>query len=79
MVIGDNDTELASRVILRRTQERLVDWHYRLPGKPQKNGQLDSFNGGLLHDCITKALFVLLARPLGAAALAARLQSCAPK
>lgn len=47
MIVSDNGTELTSLVILRGRRNRLLEWHYIAPGKPQQNGYVESFNGRL--------------------------------
>ena len=51
---------LTSLAILRWTQERLIEWHYIAPGKPQQNGYVESFNGRLCDECLNETLFVSL-------------------
>jgi putative transposase len=46
-VVSDNGTELTSTSILRLSQERQVEWHYIMPGKPTQNAFVESFNGRL--------------------------------
>ena len=45
MIVSDNGTEFTSMAILLWSQERLVEWHYIAPGKPQQNAFIESFNG----------------------------------
>lgn len=37
MIVSDNGTEFTSMAILLWSQERLVEWRYIAPGKPQQN------------------------------------------
>ncbi len=56
-VVSDNGTELTSTSILRRSQERQVEWHYIMPGKPTQNAFVESFNGLLRDECLNETLF----------------------
>lgn len=38
-------------------EERGLNWHYIQPGKPQQNGQVESFNGRLRDAFLNKNLF----------------------
>lgn len=38
MIVSDNGIELTSNVILAWQEERGVDWHYIVLGKPMLNG-----------------------------------------
>ena len=60
MVVSDNGTELTSLAILKRTQDRQLEWHYIAPGKPQQNGYAESFNGWLRDECLIETLFASL-------------------
>lgn len=40
-------TEFTSKAILKWANENGVEWHYIDPGKPQQNGDIESFNGSL--------------------------------
>ena len=60
MIVSDNGTELTSLAILSWTQEGPVQWHCVVPGKPQQNGHVESFNGRLGDECLNETLFVLL-------------------
>jgi putative transposase len=57
MVVSDNGTELTSRAILGWQEERGVEWHYIMPGKPTQNGFIESFNGKLRDECLNEHLF----------------------
>lgn len=57
MVVSDNGTELTSRAILAWQEERGVEWHYIMPGKPTQNGFIESFNGRLRDECLNEHLF----------------------
>jgi putative transposase len=54
-------TELASRSILRWSQEMQVEWHYIAPGKPQQNAFVESFLGRLRDECLNETLFTSMA------------------
>jgi putative transposase len=60
-VVSNNGTKLTSSAILRRPQERQVEWHYIAPGKPMQNGFVDSSNGRLRNKCLNETLFTSLA------------------
>ena len=57
MIVSDNGTEFTSNAILQWAQERAVEWHYIVPGKPQQNGLVESFNGRLRDECLNETLF----------------------
>jgi len=61
MIVSDNGTELTSMAMLRWSQERLVEWHYIAPGKPQQNAFVESFNGRLRDELLNETLFTSLA------------------
>ncbi len=44
MVVSDNDTELAANAILRWQEERTVEWHSIVQGRPMQDGLVESFN-----------------------------------
>jgi putative transposase len=56
MIVNDNGTGLASHTILR-WQERVIEWHYFSPGKPQQNGFVESFSGRLRDERLNEHLF----------------------
>jgi putative transposase len=58
MVVSDNGTELTSNAMLRWQQDRGVEWHYIVPGKPMQNGFIESFNGRLRDECLNECLFM---------------------
>lgn len=62
MVVNDNGTELTSRAILAWQEERGVEWHYIMLGKPIQNGFIESFNGRLRNECLNEHLFSNLAQ-----------------
>ena len=61
MIVSDNGTELTSMAMLCWSQERLVEWHYIAPGKPQQNAFVESFNGKLRDELLNETLFTSLA------------------
>lgn len=61
MIVSDNGTEFTSMAILRWSQERIVDWHYIAPGKPQQNAFIESFNGKLRDELLNETAFSSLA------------------
>jgi len=60
-VVSDNGIELTSSALLRWSQERQVEWHNIAPGKPTRNGFVESFNGRLRDECLNETLFTSLA------------------
>lgn len=72
--VSDNGAELISSAILRRSQERRVEWHQVAPRKPMENVFIESFNGRLRDECLKRdAVHVARSRPLRTRCLAARL------
>ena len=61
MIVSDNGTEFTSMAILLWSQERLVEWHYIAPGKPQQNAFIESFNGKLRDEFLNETVFSSLA------------------
>lgn len=60
MIVSDNGTELTSNAVLAWQQERAIEWHYIMPGKPMQNGFVESFNGRLRDECLNEHLFTSL-------------------
>jgi putative transposase len=50
-------TELTSNAILKWQEDRQVEWHYIVPGKPMQNGFVESFNGRMRDELLNKHLF----------------------
>ena len=61
MVLSDNGTELTSNAMLKRQEDRQVEWDYIVPGKPMQNGFIESFNGSFRDECLNETLFTSLA------------------
>lgn len=57
MVVSDNRTELTTKAILARRQDRTVEWHDTASGKPGRNGIVESFNGRLRDECLNENPF----------------------
>jgi putative transposase len=57
-IMSDNGTEFTSNAILKWSSETNVEWHYIQPGKPQQNGNIESFNGRLRDECLNEHLFM---------------------
>jgi putative transposase len=57
MVVNDNGTELTSNAILKWQEKRHVEWHDIAPGKPMREGLVESFNGRLRDECLKEHLF----------------------
>jgi putative transposase len=55
--VSDNGTETTSTAIQRWSQDRRIDWHYIVPGKPQRNAFAESFFGRLRDECLNETLF----------------------
>ena len=62
MIVSGNGTEPTSLAILKGAQDRQVEWHRIAPGKPQRNGYVESFNGRLRDECLSERLFASLAQ-----------------
>ncbi len=78
-IVSDNGTELTSRAMLEWQNENGVGWHYIVPGKPQQNGFIESFNGRLRDECLNEeALRKPRPREARPQPLAARLQQYPP-
>jgi putative transposase len=56
-IVRDNGTELTSNAILGWADETGVGWHYIAPGKPQRNGFIESFNGRLHDELLNETRF----------------------
>ena len=56
-IVSDNGTEFTSMAILKWVLQTGIDWHYIVPGKPQQNGFIESFNGELWDECLNETLF----------------------
>ncbi|MFT5630112.1 MAG: putative transposase [Gammaproteobacteria bacterium] len=56
-IVSDNGTEFTSRAILKWAGDNDVDWHYIVPGKPQQNGFIESFNGSLRDELLNEEIF----------------------
>jgi putative transposase len=57
VIRSDNGTEFTSNTILKWVLEKGVGWEYIQPGKPQQNGQIESFNGKLRDECLNENVF----------------------
>ena len=66
--VSDNGTELTSNAILRWSQQSGIEWHYIVPGKPQQNAFIESFNGRLRDELLNETLFASLAHARAALA-----------
>ena len=56
-IVTDNGTELTSNAILGWADEAGGDWHYIAPGKPQRSGFNESFNGKLRDELLNETPF----------------------
>ena len=56
-------TEFTSQAILKWAKDNGVEWHCIDPGRPQRNGTIESFNGSLRDECLNEKLFDSLADP----------------
>ena len=64
MIVSDNGTELSSNAILRWCSEHRVEWHYIAPGKPMRNGFVESYNGRMRYELLNETMFGNLAHAL---------------
>ena len=62
-IVSDNGTEITSRAILKWTNKTGPNWHYIAPSKPQQNGFVESFNGKLRDECLTRRCSPFWPRP----------------
>lgn len=60
VIMSDNGTEFTSNRVLKWCYEKGVEWHYIQPGKPQQNGNIESFNGKLRDECLNEHWFTSL-------------------
>jgi len=60
-IVSDNGTEMTSRTVLEWTNRAGIEWRYIVPGKPQQNGFVESFNGRLRDECLNEEVFASLA------------------
>ena len=44
-MVRDNGAEFTSIAILSWSQDRQIDWHYIVSGKPMETDFIESFNG----------------------------------
>ncbi len=56
LMVRDSETELTSNTMLNWQEDRKVNWHYIAPGKPMKNGFVESFNGRMWEECMNEHL-----------------------
>ena len=54
MIVSDNGTELTSNAVLAWRGETGVEWHYIAPGRPMQNGYVESFNGCMRDELLTR-------------------------
>ncbi len=52
VIVSDNGAEMTSRAVLEWTNRSGIAWHYIAPGKPRRNGFVESFNGRLRDECL---------------------------
>jgi putative transposase len=57
MIVSDNGTEFTSMAILRWPQHTRIVALYIVPGKPQQNAFVESFNGRLRDELLNETLF----------------------
>lgn len=60
-IVSDNGTWFTSKAILKWANDNGVEWHYTDPGKPQRNGYIELFNGSLRDECLNEEIFDSLA------------------
>lgn len=51
VILSDNGTEFTSNRVTHWQKEQKIQWEYIEPGKPQQNGNIESFNGKLRDEC----------------------------
>lgn len=56
-ILSDNGTEFTSNKTIKWVKSRSLRWHYIEPGKPQQNGNIESFNGKLRDECLNENWF----------------------
>ncbi|NGX26892.1 MAG: hypothetical protein K940chlam6_00818 [Chlamydiae bacterium] len=57
MILSDNGTEFTSNKVINWQKEQKIRWEYIEPGKPQQNGNIESFNGKLRDECLNENWF----------------------
>lgn len=57
MVVSETAARFTSMAIPRWSQDRQIDWHHIAPGKPMRNGFIESFNGSFRDECLNETLF----------------------
>jgi len=60
VILSDNGTEFTSNRVTRWQKETEINWEYIEPGKPQQNGNIESFNGRLRDECLNEHWFLNL-------------------
>lgn len=60
VIICDNGSEFASKVVALWAQENAVKIHFIEPGKPTQNAFTESFNGKFRHGCLDANWFLTL-------------------
>ena len=54
----DNGPEYTSKAIQKWAKEKGIELNYIPPGKPTKNGYIESFNGKIRQECLDQNLFL---------------------
>lgn len=57
MIVSDIATELPSNDFLRWCFERRIERHYIAPGRPMRNGFVESFNWRMRDELLNKTMF----------------------
>ncbi|GLS19239.1 hypothetical protein GCM10007874_22560 [Labrys miyagiensis] len=57
MIASDNGTEFTSNAMLTWCKETGVNWHFIAPGKPMRNGFIESSNGRMRDELLNETLF----------------------
>src|SRR5690606_23699182 len=57
MIVSNNGTERTSNAVLAWQEDRRIERHYIVPGKPTQKRDVESFNGRLRDDCLGERLF----------------------
>ena len=57
MIVSDNGPELTSNAILRWCSERRIEWQCTAPGRPMRNGFVESVNGRMRDEPLDETTF----------------------
>jgi putative transposase len=57
MAVPDNGRNRPATLVLKWQEDREVEWHCIVPGKPMQTGLVEAFNGWMRDECLNKHLF----------------------